>query len=344
MHIVEKQSLVYSDKVFYIAMENEIVIRKVTKEDCRQLSQLYERVWPDVTFDKQAKAAFVIEESEGVSYCAVDKGKIVGSRTSFYVNMYYGDKLINCVQFADSCTESAYRGKGLFLKLNHAFLKDFFERGELVYNISVYASKKAYEKLGWHYIKSLMFLRKLQKPLRALWKVRGDVRRLGGDIMWDMDSPKFTIPEPLLEARENLFSTSPLLHVRYETNTIAWRQKSKNGMKCLIDEQCGAIIYKIGNKEGLRVVEIGEMFLKCYDQGCFDIAIKRINQDLNPDMIIVMVSLGHPLLQFYRKRHFLKNPKQEFLYQGTRVESEEMRKIAEDPHAWAISSLDIDTF
>lgn len=325
-------------------MEKEIIIRKVTKEDCRQLSQLYERVWPDVTFDKQAKASFVIKESDGVSYCAEYNGEMVGSRTSFYVNMYYGDKLVNCVQFADSCIDSSCRGQGLFLKLNQAFLKDFFERGELVYNISVYASKKAYEKLGWHYIESLMFLRKLVNPFRVIWKVRGDIRRLGGDIIWDMTSPEFSIPQNLLDIREKLFSTLPVLHINYDTNTMAWRQKSRNGMKCLLNESFGAIIYKIGSKEGLRVVEIGELFLNSYDQECFDKAIKRIKLDLNPDMIIVMVSLSHPLLPFYRKRHFLTNPKQKFLYQGTRVESEKMRAIAEDPYAWAISSLDIDTF
>lgn len=325
-------------------MENEIIIRKVTKEDCGQLSHLYERVWPDVTFDKKAKAAFVVEESDGVSYCAEDKGVIVGSRTSFYVNMRYGDKPIKCVQFADSCTDKSYRGKGLFLKLNQAFLKDFFATGELVYNISVFASKKAYEKLGWHYIESLMFLRKLQRPLRVLWKVKGDVRKLGGDIVWDMQSPEFSLPENLLEIRENVFSALPVLHIRYDNKTVEWRQKSKNGIKCLLDDECGAVIYKIGNKEGLRVVEIGELFLKEYNQDCFDRAIKRINSDLRPDMIIVMVSLGHPLMLFYRKKHFLSNPKQKFLYHGTRVESEEMRKIVENPQAWAVSSLDIDTF
>jgi hypothetical protein len=111
-----------------------------------------------------------------------------------------------------------------------------------------------------------------------------------------------------------------------------------------LNEEIGAIIYKVGSKEGLCVVEIGEMFLKRYNQACFDKAIKMLVNNLNPDMIIVMVSFGHPLLPFYKKRHFLSNPKQKYLYHGTRVETDEMRKIAETPDNWAVSSLDIDTF
>ena len=146
-------------------MDNQIIIRKVTPADLSQLTVLYERVWPHVSYDKRGKAEFVIKDSEGVSYCAERNGEIVGSRTSFYVDMHYGQRPVKCVQFGDSCVDASCRGQGLFLKMNQSFLKDFFQDGELVYNISVFASRKAYEKLGWKYIESLMVLRKFVRPL-----------------------------------------------------------------------------------------------------------------------------------------------------------------------------------
>ena len=321
-----------------------MLIRQVHKSDVNQLKDLYNRVWPDVTFEKLSKASFVVEHSDGVSYCAEDNGIIVGSRTSFYVNMYYGERLIRCVQFADSCIDSDYRGKGLFLKLNQAFLKDFFQNGELVYNISVYASKMAYEKMGWHYIESLMLLRKFSRPFHVLLKLKGDIRKLGGDIKWDFSYTEFTIPTEFLKVRERFLASNPLLHIQYNSEIIKWRQKSRNGMKCITDNEFGSIIFKVGNKNGLNVVEIGEMFLKKYDFVTFKKAQDYIKKVLKPDIIMVMISLGHPLLPFYEKWRFLKNPKQKFLHHGTRVETEEMRKIAENPLNWAISSLDIDTF
>lgn len=323
---------------------SDLIIRKVRKSDVGKLERLYEEVWPDVTFDKSSKASFVVEHSEGVSYCAEDNGRIVGSRTSFYVNMFFGTRPVKCVQVGDSCVDSEYRGKGLFLKMNKAFLKDYFQTGELIYNISVLASKKAYEKLGWKYIESLMQLRKFSHPFKILYKLRGDIRKIRGDIKWDLSYAEFTIPIDFLKTREELLSSNPLLHIRYNSDIIAWRQKSRNGIKCITADEIGSIIYKEGQKNGLNVIEIGELFLKQYDYVSFKKTMRIINKRLKPDIIMVMVSQGHPLLPYYKKSGFLANPKKKFLYHGTRVESEEMRRIAENPSCWAISSLDIDTF
>ena len=83
-------------------MENVFEIRKVSQSDITALAALYEQVWPNVSFDKLEKVNFVLKESTGVSYCAIKEGEIVGSRTSFFMPAYYGERKLNCVQFADS--------------------------------------------------------------------------------------------------------------------------------------------------------------------------------------------------------------------------------------------------
>ena len=90
--------------------KDEIIVRKVTEADFDALVALYEDVWWDIPYDKRAKATFVLKDSTGVNYCADWNGRIVGSRTSFYCNVYYGERKLNCVQFADSyrCRSSCF--------------------------------------------------------------------------------------------------------------------------------------------------------------------------------------------------------------------------------------------
>lgn len=100
---------------------------------------------------------------------------------------YYGSRRLNCVQFADSCISKDCRRKGLFLKMNQAFLNAFFKEqpGELIYNISVDASRAAYEKLGWNYIKSLQELRCYPNIFKSLLKVKFDIRKFRGAPIYE---------------------------------------------------------------------------------------------------------------------------------------------------------------
>lgn len=326
-------------------MDN-IKIRKVEEADFDGLVNLYDAVWPDVDFDKRAKANFVLNESKGVSFCAEAAGQIVGSRTSFYENMFFGKRKISCVQCGDSCVHPSWRGKGLFQLMNKSFLKGFFEeqRGDLVFNISVLASKKSYEKLGWNYIESLMKLIRFPRFLTTLFKINFNIRKLKEPIIWDHKNDVSVIDSKLLRLREELFSSRhQLLYINYDEKTFYWRLKTESGIKSFISPNNGYVLYKIGHRGPLVEVEIGEVFLYDYTKSSFKRIFKALNESLKPDIIWVMVSEGHPLWDYYRSL-FWANPKQKYLYHGVRVESDEMRKICYNPRNWAISSLDIDTF
>ena len=322
----------------------EIIIRKVLPSDFNGLVSLYNRVWPDVNYDKQEKANFVLNESKGVCYCAEKDGKIVGSRTSFYINMFYGKRSINCLQLADSCIDSTCRGQGLFLKLNQAFLKDFFPTGDLIYNISVIASKNAYEKLGWRYIESLMVLRKLVHPVRTVLKLLCNIKDLKLPIVWAAGDSNLHISQKLLDFRENKFSDSCHLHIFYDEKNINWRFKSKNGIRIFNDDELGSVIYKVGRRGKLVEALIGEVFLFSYEEKHFNTLINRFSKFVKSDLLSVWISEGHPLKQWYRNSYFLNNPRKKYLYHGVKVESKEMKEICYNPNNWAISSLDIDTF
>ena len=225
-------------------MESKIYIRKITDDDFGGLVKLYSEVWNDVTYNKDEKANFILRESTGISYCAEKDGEIIGSRTSFFLNFFLGKRRLTCVQVGDSCTRKDCRGQGLFGKMNKAFLADYFSPetgGELIWNISVEASKRVYEKLGWNYIQSLQTIIKFARPLHIISKVGLNIRALGGDVAWDLTTQTSAIDEMLLAARESAMTTSDLLHMNYDAKTFNWRMKSKNGIKCFKDDAHGAV-------------------------------------------------------------------------------------------------------
>ena len=323
----------------------QVLIEKLNNSDFESLVKLYEAVWPTVDYDKRKKANFIVNESNGINYCAKVGETVIGSRTSCPQNMLYGDCPIKTVQIGDSCVHPNYQGRGLFLKMNKAFLQDFFgEGGELIYNISVCASRKAYEKLGWKYIKSLMSLRKFPQPLITLIKIGFKPKRLTIPIKWDKINDSINIDTLLLESREKFFSTNAMLHIKYDEDTFKWRMKSESGIKQYFVEKLGCIIYKEGYRGCIKEAEIGELFLYDYTKKNFKKLLDRFSKWLQPDIITVLVSEGHPLNTWYRSCLFMINLKQKYLHHGVRVESDKMKKIGYNPMNWAISSLDIDTF
>ena len=188
-----------------------------------------------------------------------------------------------------------------------------------------------------------MALRKFPNLIQVVWHAKLNPRNLSQPIVWDRESIIKQIGIDLLGKREEFFSKTPLLHVRYDAETFSWRMKSNNGIKVFIDD-FGAIVYKIGKRKEIVEVLIGEVFLKSYSKNNLRQIIKKLSSSLHPDIISVWVSEGHPLRPWYEELHFLHNPKQKYLHHGVRVETDEMKEIAYNPFNWAISSMDIDTF
>lgn len=322
----------------------DFIIREVTDNDFEALVDLYCSVWPEGKNIHRQKATFVLKESDGVCYCAEKEGKIVGGRSSFYMPFYYGDRKIKCVQFADSCIHESCRRQGLFLKMNTAFLHGFFDEngGELVYNISVDNSRKAYEKLGWVYIQSLTSFVKYVRPIHMFIKARFNPNNMKGAIEYDLTNRLHTIDEELFSVREKLMVENNVLYVKYTKETFEWRLKSGNGIKILNVPQIGAVVYKVGYKpSGIKALAIGEVFLYNYDNTSFNRLEKELKKRENPDMIIAKFSLSHPLYQLLQHAHYKGGS---FDNHGVKVMSDEMREICLNPTNWAISFFDIDTF
>lgn len=329
-------------------MENDIIIRPITIEDKDGLVALYDRVWPETAGTKEGKTKWSIETAEYKGMCAVADGKIIGSRTAFHTNIYLGRQKLTCVQFGDSCVDKDFRRFGLFSRMNLAFLETYFKTGlELIYNISVEASKKAYKKVGWEYIESLSGLMYIPNYIRLLWKIKGDIRKLGGNVVVDSSSiPDVSvIPNSLLEARENaILASGVTIHTKYDQDTLKWRVQTDSGIKLYNEENVGACLYKTGTKNGMKVLVLGELFPVSYDFQSFRKLLKNVVAEHPVDLVTIAITPGHPLVSMYKKFGFFCNPKKKYLNHGVRVNSDLMKAVALNPNNWALSRIDIDTF
>ena len=277
-----------------------VIVRKVTPEDTNGLIELYEDVWPDVPYDKKNKTEFMLKHSDGISYCAELDGEMVGSRTSFYVNVFSGTRKLICVQICDSCVKKKCRGAGLFTKMNKAFLEDFFVHGELIYNISEEISRKAYVKLGWNYIKSYTVLSYFPNIIKLFMKLHGDIRKLRTKVKYENHKSVdlSLLDQELLSKREEFIisGNKNAIHTKYDADTIQWRFLSKSGMAIYKLDNIGAVVFKKGKNDYFSVAEIGEVFLYDYRFDTFNILMKSFQKEARLDVIRVAITIGHPYL------------------------------------------------
>lgn len=327
-------------------MEKSVIIRKANASDVEEFVKLYNEVWPDVTYDKRAKAEFILSKSQGINYCAEKDGEIVGSRLSSTVNFRIGNRTLRCIQVGDTCTREDCRGQGILTRMNKSLLHDFFdvEKGEIIWNVSSDQARRVYEKLGWVYIQSFAGLVQVTRPLHIISKIGYHISQLFGQVNWDLKDDIKIVDSTLLKKREVLLAESDLFHVCYDESTFKWRLSSHSGIKVFSDPSYGSIVYKVGERNGLLYVLIGEIFLYEYSLKCFKHLLRKFQDEVRPDVIKASVSLGHPLRKFYKKCMFINNPKRRYFNHGVRISVTDNNKTAYEPDKWAISMLDIDTF
>lgn len=322
---------------------SQISICKITDSDLDDLVNLFERVWPDVSYNKREKAIYVLNEPGGFNYCAKVNDVIVGSRLSISENMNLSGTGIKCIQVCDTCTLQSYRGNGIMGMLNNALLKDFFENneGQLIYNIGVPASRRVNEKYGWQYIESMQTIFKIAKPLHVLSKIGLNVQTLSGAIDWCDNNAVINIDKRLLDSREVWLKRNNVLHINYDDDTFKSRMKSKNGISIFSVNDLGSIVYKKGISKNLVFVIIGEVFIYEENKSLFKKLMRKFQEQVSPDVIKTAISVGHPLLPYYKSCGFLKY---KTLHHGFRVESKALYSVCCMPEKWAIGNLDVDTF
>lgn len=329
-------------------MDN-IEIRLMSKEDAPKLAELYNQVWPGSLTSHYQKAKWALNTTDYPGVCAENAGEIIGSRSCFKTNTFVGQKKIECVQLGDTCVKKEFRGLGLLTSMNKFFLEKYYEAGgDLIYNYSVEASKRANIKMGWIYLNTTTNLIYINHPFRFIYSILKGVRSLGGARPSACKIPDISmLPESLLNEREMQMaarSNGQLIHSNYDRETLEMRLKTNSGIQLFYTPKYGACFFKRGIEKGLRWCTIGEIFLKVYDRKHFDQLFKELKKSVEFDVINVIITYNHPLFSFYKKRYFFNNPKKKYLNHGVKIRDIEKGDLILNSDNWALTTLDIDTF
>jgi GNAT superfamily N-acetyltransferase len=310
---------------------NNYIISKLNPSEIEKLVDLFVLVWNDDKDDVSEKTRWAFENDfSKVLVARTERNQFIGSRGGVIWPLVYKDYKIKCYQFHGTCVHPDFRRQGIFSKLNKDFVYIAKTDGfDLIFNISVKASRSGYEKLGWKYLKGFHRLTKFNLT-----------NYFTKTIPYLVENPSvFSIPDSFLQSREIQFSS--LIHTRYDNAFLIWRLSNKTANYKVFQYQNAVVIYKIQIKKGKKEVIIGEVFLLEGFYSEFSVAMHALIKKEKPFMTYTYIYETHPFYNFYLKFFFLPNPFNYHLHFGTRsLKSEDYLKNKK----WGISFLDIDTF
>jgi hypothetical protein len=256
--------------------------------------------------------------------------EIIAVRGGFKWPLQYNGHAFDCYQFHGTCVHPDYRRLGLFSKLNKAFLAEAEAEGsELIFNVSVTASKLGYEKLGWHYLKGFHRLTKVH-TVNAITQKRAS--KLAPAL-------RDTLPDTLIAARESQFSNR--IHTRYTGGFLDWRLKNAEEEYRILQMEGAAVLYKMRLAGNRSELVIGDVFLEHRSYRLFKKAVRAVFAREKPDLSLVYIFSGHPYYRYFLRLLYLPNPFRFHLHFGTKTLKSRLDIAGLE---WGSAFLDIDTF
>jgi hypothetical protein len=301
-----------------------------------KIIELFHQVWNTEKNSLRSKTIWAFQNPESIIFTAFDVDKLIAVRGGFPWNLQFEDKIIRAFQLHGTCVHPDYRRIGLFSTLTRQFVEELTKNNQdLIFNVSVKASRLGYEKMGWVYLKGFHRLTFINNPLK-LFKKRGLIN--SGTI--EMPVQFVTeIDNKLLEYRNLTFKN--LIHTFWDSDLLNWRlSNQKEGYRIAANEK-GAVIYKIVKNGLLRKMIIGDYFLY---NNCWS-SFRNINKHLfkleKPDLAYTYIFSTHPYYNYMLMAGFLPNPFNYHLNFGVRPLN---AKLNYSKAKWALSFIDIDTF
>lgn len=271
------------------------------------------------------------------------ENEIISVRGALKWPLYYGDKPFNAFQFHGTCVHPNYRRRGLFSLLNKEFVNEATSEGyELIFNVSVKASRLGYEKLGWKYIKGFRRLTLFNKPRSFIkYKIAKENIELKHREQPIVKPESVLISDDFLIEREKQFKN--LLHTKYTYDFLNWRLSNVNENYQSYETENAVVIYKVKYAGNIKELIIGEIFLIENSYSYFKKAMNKLIKSVKPDLTYTYIFSTHPFYKHYLKMFFLPNPLNYNLHFGTRTLGEENKNLLKNKK-WGVSFLDIDTF
>lgn len=318
----------------------EYQVEPLKSDELYDLAILFEDVWGTGLENFHKKTDWAFGNSHSKMLVARKDGRIIGSRGATEWPLIYNSQEIKSLQFHDTCVHPDYQRKGIISKLNREFLEKYSHGYDLIFNISVDASRKAYEKLGWNYLDGFRRLTLFSNSLKV-------IRNRAQPVV-----PENSISQPvnvnsvfddeLLSERRKLLNN--LISVDYNIPFLEWRlSNTSTGYRCS-RSKAGLCIYKIQKKGDLKELIIGDIFLYKYHFKTFKVMLKDLIHTESPDITYTYLFKNHPFYSYYLRSFFLVNPLRLNLNFGTKILSGNLPEDTILSKKFAVSAFDLDTF
>ncbi len=329
----------------------KIIIEKTpTKDDFRNWLATMKVVWPlaDKTYEELLWAFYQPYISCPVVHARLSgQSQIMGTRGAFYVQMKYGNDDLKCIQVGDTCVHPDARRHGIFSRMNREFVEATTIEGyNFIYNVSVDVARKAYEKLGWKYLRGFnLYVRprgltssvRVLRNIRAFSVVENDHNEHCTKLSDDDIDRVFSITE------RTSADFSGKIFVTKDRGYLSWRlRKPTQNYRLVVDNEFGYIIYKLVTRaHKIRDVFIGEIRLLGDKDYSFQKLLSLLKVREEYDIVSVMLSKGHPYYKVINENFIRRWKSYNF---GTRELNAVTSVDIFDLQNWAVSSLDIDTY
>ncbi|MGD6778428.1 GNAT family N-acetyltransferase [Sutcliffiella horikoshii] len=327
----------------------EIVTLK--REELPKLAELFCLVWGGDYNQVYSKTKWAFDDEKSIVLIAKDKntGEIVGARGAIYWPLQCKDQILETYQFHGTCVHPDYRRMGIFSSLNKSFLELAKELNIYgIFNVSVEASMKGYQKLGWSYLPGFERLIKLPNPLQiATRTVKASFKKVEIQNNNQVKSDDFNIDDNVLEnllgKRNNAYMRSSLPFSFYDKQRFIKRlSEDYAGYKYMLEEDSLAI-YKITTiKQSYKGLLIGDILLNNSDPALFKKIIKKLIEREKPDFVLTYISSEHPNYKHFKKSGFFSTFKKDMNF-GSRIIDPKNKDLFGET-VWQTSIFDIDTF
>lgn len=305
-------------------------IELFNKNELNKVVDLFCIVWGEerVKVEEKTNWAFMNDFSL-VVVVKNENNEIIAVRGGIRWPLEYMGKTIQCYQLHGTCVHPNYRRRGIFSKMNLDFVKRVTDEGvELIFNVSVKASRLGYEKIGWKYLKGFHRLTKFHPFTKssALDKNTPTTNALDLNI-------------PLVKRDKEIFHD--LVYPDYSEAFISWRLKNNTQNYDIFSHDNSYVIYKVIDKNNKRQLVIGEVFLSENKATVFIKTMTKLLRIIKPQMSVCYIFKHHPYYNFFLLLLFVPNPRNLNLNFGVRNLGEATDYT---DHKWGLSFLDIDTF
>lgn len=320
---------------------NYVIKENINEVDVDDVSKLFFEIWGGNLKRTESKTFWAFNTKPSYVLTAYDNNKLIAVRGGFEWKFCVKNDIISACQVHGACVHKDYRRVGLFSLLTKQYVDGLIkQKKELLFNVSVLASRLGNEKLGWRYIKGLHRLTYFKnfRSFVSEFKNRGKDNHYFESIKPQVETDISDVF--LVERNKHL---RKFIHTEYTRDFFLWRISNKEEGYHILQNSYGAVVYKIRIMNGLKKLVVGEYFLKEKSLKVFRKVHKDLLRHEQPEIVYTYMTKSHPYYSYTLLSGFLLNPLNYNLNMGVRwLDTEKQEKLKNEK--WALSFIDIDTF